>query len=729
MASQTGVVWAIDIGNNSLKALRLSNERGIMEVTGFANIRHSKILNGEGVSAAERNELIALSLRQFLSENNLGKDEVIISVPSQNSFARFVTLPPVEKKRIPEIVKFEAAQQIPFDINDVQWDWQLMSDPDSAEKQVGLFAIKNEIVTAILEHFSRESIMVSYVQMVPMALYNYILYDRPDLMRSNTEATVLIDIGAENTDLVVCSKSGVWQRSIPMGGNAFTRSISEAFKLNFEKAEKLKRTAPMSKYARQIFQAMRPVFSDLAAEIQRSLGFYTSSNSNIKLERVLAFGGGAKMRGLLKYLSQTLQIPMERPETFKNINLASEVSAAEFHENVSDFGIVYGLGLQGLGLAKIESNLLPRSIARSMAWSGKAKQFIFAAMLLMLVALLGLGRTFYDKAVYNSTSNVSIRNETKRILADARDSSDKLSSERNKASKSKAVMSKAFEIFDYRDIVPFLHQTLLSVFPNENNTTDPEQLKLLRAFAAGDVETVNETPRKERKQLFITSMSIRFSSNIEASSFGDIYGGGRRRDTEDNQEDEEMMQMMGMAASKYKFARSISSFGRGGAKAEIGDPGFVVTIEGYSPYKDIASLLDPPGVGADRSKWGVVTKLLHLSDVVEGAGSFELYKKGEGNQFFQLQKGYITVDYEDEMPVEIGIIDTIEQTGDTAGSQDEQILRDPMTREIISRVAELDENGREKTDRNGSVIYQVNDSWFRLNVKFLWKGAPKTEEM
>ena len=75
-----------------------------------------------------------------------------------------------------------------------------------------------------------------------------------------------------------------------MGGNAFTKAIADTFKLNFEKAEKLKRTAPMSKYARQILQAMKPVFTDLASEIQRSLGFYTSSHSNVKLARVSRAG-------------------------------------------------------------------------------------------------------------------------------------------------------------------------------------------------------------------------------------------------------------------------------------------------------------------------------------------------------------------------------------------------------------------------------------------------------
>jgi len=132
MAAKFDGVWAIDIGNSSLKALQLSDAGGVVEVLGFANIEHSKILTGTNVKPAERDELIALSLHQFVTENNVGKkDVIIISMPSQNSFARFVNLPPVEQKRVPEIVKFEASQQIPFDISEVQWDWQVLAETDT----------------------------------------------------------------------------------------------------------------------------------------------------------------------------------------------------------------------------------------------------------------------------------------------------------------------------------------------------------------------------------------------------------------------------------------------------------------------------------------------------------------------------------------------------------------------------------------------------------------------
>ena len=309
MASASDTVWALDLGSSSLKAMRLTVSGESAQVTGFEIIPHAKILSGKGVNAAEREELIALSLRQFVQRSGISEEDVIVSVPGQNSFARFVNLPPVEAKKIPEIVRFEAMQQIPFDINEVQWDWQLMTPADSPEKRVGLFAIKNEIVNAEMERFSREDLSVAYVQMAPMALYNYLLYDRPDLVASDDRPVVILNIGAEITDLVVCTKSGVWQRCILIGGNAFTQAIADAFKINFEKAEKLKRTAAVSKYARQIFQAMKPVFTDLAGEVQKSLGFYTSSNPNARISRIIAMGGGHAAAGSVEVPAAILAGP------------------------------------------------------------------------------------------------------------------------------------------------------------------------------------------------------------------------------------------------------------------------------------------------------------------------------------------------------------------------------------------------------------------------------------
>jgi type IV pilus assembly protein PilM len=543
--------------------------------------------------------------------------------------------------------------------------------------------------------------------------------------------------------LVVCTRATVWQRCIPIGGNAFTTAIAEAFKISFEKAEKLKRTAAMSKYARQIFQAMRPVFTDLASEIQRSLGFYNSSNPKTKLSKIIAFGGGTKMRGLLKYLQQTLQIPVEKPDSFKNLAIDSSVSSVKFHESVGDFGIVYGLGLQGLGLAKIESNLLPRGIARSMAWAGKAKYFIAAALMLLMASILCFARTYLDKVNYDN--NDKIRRAVSNSNEAASQAIGRLRAEKNKGPGYDAIIEKEFELFKYRNVIPLLQQTIISTLPNEKN--NPTQKELYQAFAEGEVEMVLKVPRKERKQLFITGMSVYFANDVETAKFGGgtLKKRKRKRKGGDSGGRRMMMpgssrmMMPGQTESRFSMPGSgakgkVSPKGirkKGKKKSKKGKEvverrtGFVVTITGYSPYKTIGELLDPAGVGNDPDNWGVVTRLLHLDDIADGNSPFKLYKKTEVEHFV-LETG--EVDFSStKMPDGIGI--EFEKTiSGERGVRTERVLIDPMTKEVISKIAELDEDGEKRIDyATGDVVYKVNDRWFTLDIKFVWKDAPVTK--
>lgn len=730
MAAETGTVWAVDIGNNSLKALCLSTERGVVEVIGFDNLQHGKILSGGDVSNAEREELIALTLRQFVTKYDLSMEEVIVSVPSQNSFARFVTLPPVESKRIPEMVKFEAVQQIPFGIEDVQWDWQLMTESDSPEIKVGIFAIKNEVVNSELEYFSREDIPVGYVQMAPMALYNYLLYDRPDLVTSDSEATVVLNIGAETTDLVVCTKSAVWQRCILIGGNAFTKAIADAFKLNFQKAEKLKRTAPVSKYARQIFQAMRPVFADLASEVQRSLNFYNTSEPDTKIKKIIALGGGTKLRGLLKYMQQTLQIPVEKPDSFKRIAMGPGVAPAKFLENVSDFGIVYGLALQGLGLGRIESNLLPRNIARSMAWTSKGKYFITAACLLLVVALMALGRTGLDRMTYAKNSQLRMQNNNLiRKVDNLKTSTEK---QKSSAAESEATIQKQIELFKDRDIIPSLQETIISSLPNEKN--NPEQARLYKAFSEGDVDTIMSIPRKQRKQIFINNISVFYSNDIANAEFGgaDAWLQNRGMGGEgmmDSRSSEANMEMLMLQYSRMGVTDQSLLAGAQDERKQ----GFVVTIIGYSPYgqsiNDLSELIDPHGVDKEMDRWGLVTRLEHLDALApDGNSPFSLYERNDPEQF-SLEIKEINAEASDNMPAGIGVLESrFETASEDTRTRDarasENVLKDPMTKEIISKIKIYDENGRQRIVR-GQPGFEVNDHWFILNAKFIWKDAPE----
>ncbi len=379
MAS-TQAVWGIDLGRCALKAVRLrAAADDKVEILAHDTVEHAKILTQPD---ADRGELIAAALEKFLSRNDVSKDRIVVGVPGQHTLARFTKLPPVASKRIPDIVRYEADQQIPFDMDEVIWDFQTFQQEGMPDLEVGIFAMKRELIREHLLHFEQASIEPVAVQCGPLAVYNAAVYDGI----LGDETTILMDIGAENTDLIIATPSSFWTRTVPIGGNNFTEALVKSFKLSFSKAESLKRTAASSKYARQIFQAMRPVFADLVQELQRSMGFYASTHRDTKIEKVVSVGNAGKLPGLRKYLEQNLSLTVESPESFKRSILAGGVGGGDLKEDAASLVPAYGLALQGLDLGKVTSNLLPTEIAKQVVWKKKKPTFAAAAACLVIAA-------------------------------------------------------------------------------------------------------------------------------------------------------------------------------------------------------------------------------------------------------------------------------------------------------------------------------------------------------
>ena len=157
------------------------------------------------------------------------------------------------------------------------------------------------------------------------------------------QSTVIISLGTDTTDLVITNGYRVWQRSIPIGGNHFTKALTKELKLTFAKAEHLKRNAMKAENPKAVFQAMRPVFSDFVAEIQRSIGFFTSNNRNAKLGEMVALGNPMKLPGLQRFLSQNLDQQVKLVDQFNNLVGGTATAGPQFKENQLTFGVAYGL--------------------------------------------------------------------------------------------------------------------------------------------------------------------------------------------------------------------------------------------------------------------------------------------------------------------------------------------------------------------------------------------------
>ena len=393
----SSICWGIEIGAGAIKAIKLeAGEAGSVRVLEFISIPHKKVLSTPDL---DQNDAMRVALGALAGQVDLAGTSIAVSVPGHSAFARFAKLPPVDPKKVPDIVKFEAVQQIPFPIDQVEWDYQTFASPDSPEIEVGIFAITRERITEKLTLYEDVGIVPDAVTLSPVAAYNALAYDLQ--FTEKTPGTIILDIGTTSTDLVIAEAGRVWIRTFPIGGHHFTEALVAAFSITYPKAEKLKREAENTKHARQIFQAMRSVFGDLAQDVQRSIGYYTSLHKDAKLERLIGLGSTFRLPGLRKYLKQQLQMDVYRMEQFKRISVDGP-KAGEFQSTTLNMATAYGLALQGLGMAALEANLMPTGVVRDAMWKRKVKWFGIAAGVAVAAGAAMCIRPFLDsQAVAN----------------------------------------------------------------------------------------------------------------------------------------------------------------------------------------------------------------------------------------------------------------------------------------------------------------------------------------
>src|ERR1043166_8094840 len=169
MASKTPV-WAIDVGQCALKAMKVqavSDQQ--LELLAFDLIEHDNILSQ---ADADATVMINKAIQTFAQRNDLKGCRVAIAVPGQQTLTRFTKMPPVEAKKIPDMVQYEAGQQIPFDMDEVVWDYQIFQDKDSPDVEVGIFAIRRELIRNYVNYFTEHGVEPVLVQTSPMASYN-----------------------------------------------------------------------------------------------------------------------------------------------------------------------------------------------------------------------------------------------------------------------------------------------------------------------------------------------------------------------------------------------------------------------------------------------------------------------------------------------------------------------------------------------------------------------------
>src|SRR5947207_5219710 len=177
----------------------------------------------------DRNRQISAELGIMMRQLGLKGGPLDYAVSGQSVFARFVKLPSVEEDKVERIITFEAQQNVPFPIEEVVWDYQLVGS-DSAEKiEVVLVAIKADLLEGMNAAVESTGFQTTLVDVATMALYNAFRFNYSEL----TGCSLVIDIGARTTNLLFVEPGKVFSRSIPIGGSSITSAIAQAFNQPF----------------------------------------------------------------------------------------------------------------------------------------------------------------------------------------------------------------------------------------------------------------------------------------------------------------------------------------------------------------------------------------------------------------------------------------------------------------------------------------------------------------
>ncbi len=347
--------WGIDIGSSSLKAARLSwdGRNNTARVEALEHLPHRKLL-GQAANSIEEEAIVEETVRAFLDRHKLKGDCVVLGVPSRLVLQRRLTVPVADKKKLQQIVEFEAKRNLPFRLVEMTWDYQslgeaaeqpeLVAAADAVGRQgqagkssgsrrravkpqpkqdVLLVAAKKVAVTRRLERLRELGIYPDLVQCDSLSLYNFWLHeyganpeadgdfsaqkspedlDGSALPSGSKSLVVLLDIGNDSTNIVLCSPGIVWYRTSNLGSFSFARALVQQFKLTLGQADQWLRNPLKSPQPAAMYATLETQFENLVQEVQQTIELFHKDTHQHRVARMLLCGGGACLHGLLRYL-------------------------------------------------------------------------------------------------------------------------------------------------------------------------------------------------------------------------------------------------------------------------------------------------------------------------------------------------------------------------------------------------------------------------------------------
>jgi type IV pilus assembly protein PilM len=388
---------AVDFGAGSLKLAEFEvNEAGGLRLKQYA----LKSLGAEGAQESTREAAILKALQQLLAEKGVTARNVNVCAPGFHVFSKFVKLPPVDAGKVTQIIQYEAQQNVPFPLEEVVWDYQILGSTTGGELEVLLVAIKADIVEGLFRVTESNGLRLQLTDVSPAALCNAFRYNYGDL----EDCTMLLDIGAKTSNLLFFEKGKVFSRSINLGANSITHDFATESKLKWDPAEKLKidegfvslggaYEEPENPHQAAISKIARQFMTRLHIQVNQTMQFYRGQQGGSAPQRLFLSGGASVMPYTAQFFAEKLNVPVEYFNPLRNVQIDPAINLEELARVAHSLGEVVGLGLRNLAHCPVELNLMPESTLKWQSFNQKKPYFI-ATVFSMVLVIWAMGYLF-----------------------------------------------------------------------------------------------------------------------------------------------------------------------------------------------------------------------------------------------------------------------------------------------------------------------------------------------
>jgi len=414
-------VITVDLGTSTLKVAEFGvSKGGTLTLLRFGVADLGLDPNKE----EDRSKFITPALAKLFKDQGIKGKEVLLSISGQSVFMRFVKLPPVDAAQVEQVVAFEAQQNVPFPINEVTWDYQMMPNRGSGtEAEAVIVAIKKEVLEAEVAAVEEIGFKIKQVDIAPFALLNAFRYSEPQ----TDECSLIIDMGARSTNLVFVEKSSFWIRNVPIAGNQISQSICNEMQEPFMAAETLKKgkgfvslggvyADPDDVDAARISKLIRSTMTRLHVDINRSIAYYRTTLSGAAPKRVFLTGGSSQLPYLDLFIADKLSLPVAYFNPLRNVTLAKTLNTAQVQQNHCYTAELVGLALRETGSCPAEVTLdAPSLVAR--ADKRRKQPYFYAALVAWAFLMVCLSLNEYQQTVLANQTAAQLKEKTSTLPA------------------------------------------------------------------------------------------------------------------------------------------------------------------------------------------------------------------------------------------------------------------------------------------------------------------------